>query len=322
MPILGWLGGGLPGVRPERGLAGSEAALLGTDVYRASSAGMGKPRICAAKDCSGGWIPTWKKRRRPVFEDEWACSGRCLRGLVMSVVQREAGEALRDESGSASHRHRVPLGLVLLAQGWITHPQLRTALAAQRSSGCGRIGEWLAESCGLPEERVARGLGVQWGCPVLAVEGFHPAAMARVMPKRFVVEFGLVPLRVAGSSLLYVAFANGPDATASLALEQMSALKVESGLLPGAQFEAVRKSVLEEDGVPVLVSTVKDADELTQQIAKALEEQQPLASRLVRVRGYYWLRLWLESGALTGVGTLPDSIEDVRDYIFAVGSKA
>ncbi len=32
----------------------------------------------------------------------------------------------------AAHRHRVPIGLVLLAQGWITHDQLKHALEAQR----------------------------------------------------------------------------------------------------------------------------------------------------------------------------------------------
>ena len=65
----------------------------------------------------------------------------------------------------------MPLGLVLLAQGWITHPQLQAALEAQKASGQGRIGDWLQQSCGLPEERVTRGLGVQWSCPVLALDG-------------------------------------------------------------------------------------------------------------------------------------------------------
>ena len=42
-----------------------------------------------------------------------------------------------------THRHRVPLGLVMIEQGWITAAQLRGALEAQRASAAGRLGHWL-----------------------------------------------------------------------------------------------------------------------------------------------------------------------------------
>ena len=50
--------------------------------------------------------------------------------MVKAAVNRELGEG---EEVVAPHRHRVPLGLVMLAQGWITHPQLRQALESQRA---------------------------------------------------------------------------------------------------------------------------------------------------------------------------------------------
>ena len=95
---------------------------------------------------------------------------------AVSAIDGADGGAAGDRVGmrvgvDTPHRHRVPLGLVLLAQGWITHPQLQTALEAQRASGQGRIGDWLTQSCGLPEERITRGLGVQWSCPVLGTDG-------------------------------------------------------------------------------------------------------------------------------------------------------
>jgi hypothetical protein len=218
-------------------------------------------------------------------------------------------------------RIAIAFGLVLLAQGWITHPQLQTALEAQRNSGHGRIGDWLAQSCGLDEERITRGLGMQWSCPILAREGFSPAAMALVMPRRFVTEFGLLPLRVAGSSLLYMAFENRMDAAAALAVEQMSGLKVESGLLGATEFAEVRAGLLAAKSVPVETSLQRDADALTTSIVKILENRQPIASRMVRVHGLYWLRLWLESGAIGRSGTLPESTEDVEDYLFLIDSR-
>ncbi len=320
MPILEKMKGGLLGARAELALATREAALYGGDVYRPAPSVQEEAanRICGAVGCSSGWMKPWKNRRRPIFEEEWGCSGRCLETLVRAAVRREVGEGGAAQANDGAHRHRVPLGLVLLAQGWITHPQLQAALEAQKASGSGRIGDWLQQSCGLPEERVTRGLGVQWSCPVLAMDGFSPASMARVMPRRFVEEFGLVPLRVAGSALLYLAFQDRMNAAMALAVEQMTGIKVESGLLPGSQFEQARASVLAAPGLPVKMAQVADADTLNVAIVKALEQRQPVASRLVRVHGYYWMRLWLENGAMAGAGKLPPSNEDVEDYLFTI----
>jgi hypothetical protein len=260
----------------------------------------------------------WKNRRRPIFEDEWGCSNKCMLKMVRASVRRELTEGGSVQENTP-HRHRVPLGLVLLAQGWITHPQLQTALESQRASGEGRIGDWLVQG-GLEEDRITRGLGVQWNCPVLSSEGFTPDTMALVMPKRFISEFGMLPLRLAGSSILYVAFEDKMDAAGALALEQMTGMKVESGLLRRDQFVAVRARLLEAAGVPVMMDVAPDADTLAAKVAKLVDLAQPLASRLVRIHQYYWLRVWLESGAISGIGNLPASMEDVQDYLFTIGN--
>lgn len=209
----------------------------------------------------------------------------------------------------------------MLAQGWITHPQLQKALAAQRESGAGRIGDWLISECGLEPEQVARGLSMQWGCPVLTTEGFSPEAMALVMPKVFVERFGVLPLRVAGSRILYFGFADRLDASTALAAERMTELKVESGVVENAQFEAARKRLLASDGAEVQEEIVEDKDAMAARLTAILEQKQPLASRLVRLHQYYWLRMWLESGALGGMGSLPATSEDVKDHVFTVGAR-
>ena len=143
--------------------------------------------------------------------------------------------------------------------------------------------------------------------------------MALVMPKRFIAEFGLVPLRMAGSRMLYLGSENRMDAASSLAVETMSGIKVESGLVGSSEFAEVKAGVLAAESVPVTVAAAANAASLVEQISKILEQTQPVASKLVRVHQYYWVRTWLEAGAL-GAGRIPQSTEDVCDYVFTLGS--
>jgi hypothetical protein len=282
----------------------------------AVQAPMGR-RVCGSMECVGERTVPWRSRRRPVFEEQWACSGRCVLAMVRAALRREAGNGGMIEAGP--HRHRVPLGLVLLAQGWITHGQLQTALAAQRLRG-GRIGERLIEDCGVEAEQITRGLSLQWSCPVLSASGFSSQTMVLVAPRVLIEEFGMLPLRVAGGRILYLGFEDRLDASAALALEQMTNLKVESGLLRSDEVAAVRRSLLECDGVPCKNEMFAEVDSLAARVTAILEQKQPVASKLVRVHQYYWLRLWLEAEAKGEHGTLPRSQEDVLDYLFTVGS--
>jgi hypothetical protein len=273
-------------------------------------------RLCGSAECVSTWTVPWRSRRRPIFEGQWGCSGRCVLAMVRAAVSRELGET---GAVATPHRHRVPLGLVMLAQGWITHPQLRRALEAQRATGRGRIGDWLVAECGLETEQITRGLSMQWGCPVLQVTGFVAEAMALVMPKIFVKEFGLLPLRTAGSRMLYLGFEDQLDASAALALEQMTELKVESGLVDGMPFHEARSRLLEARAVETKLEATADMAALAGRVTAILEQKQPVASRLVRVHQYYWLRLWLESGAMGRTGSLPQTGEDVMDHVFTLG---
>jgi hypothetical protein len=173
--------------------------------------------------------------------------------------------------------------------------------------------------CGLEAEQIVRGLSMQWGCPVLTTEGFSPEAMALVLPKLFVERFGLLPLRVAGSRILYLGFADRLDASSAFATEQMTELKVESGVVEGASFEAARRRLLACNGAEMKLEAVENRDAMAARITAILEQKQPIASRLVRLHQFYWLRIWLESGALgRAAGNLPITSEDVKDYVLTV----
>jgi hypothetical protein len=298
--------------RPSENTSGLDGLGLSASLGQAQ-----QRRLCGNAECASGWTLPWRNRRRPIFEGQWGCSGRCVLAMARAAVGRELGNGA--SASAAPHRHRVPLGLLMLAQGWITHPQLQKALAAQRESGTGRIGDWLMSECGLDAEQITRGLSMQWGCPVLTTDGFSPEAMALVMPRIFVERLGLLPLRVAGSRILYLGFADRLDASAALATEQMTELKVESGVLVDAQFETARSRLLACDGVELKIEAAEDKDAMAARITAVLEQKQPIASRLVRLHQYYWLRLWLETGTVGKAGSLPLTSEDMNDHVFTLG---
>jgi hypothetical protein len=274
-------------------------------------------QTCANPECSGGWKMPWKNRRRPIFEGHWGCSTRCLEAVVRRALRRERGEFRHTVDEDAPHRHRIPLGLIMLSQGLITQSQLRKALEAQRSAGQGRIGDWLVRECELHPSQITRGLAGQWSCPVLRADGFAPSVMALTIPRIFIEELGLLPLRVAGSRILYLAFQDRLDASAALAMEQMSGLRVESGLLDDVQFHLAHTSILEGKFVKATQEFFIDIDTLSTKIAAVLGQHQPVGSQLVRMHQHYWLRIWLETGAYSGVGSFPATGEDVIDTVFS-----
>lgn len=272
-------------------------------------------RTCANPQCVSSWTAPWRSRKRPIFEGQWACSGRCVLELVHTAMRRESSHGAAFEP--VQHRHRVPLGLLLLAEGWITKTQLQRALEAQRERG-GRIGELLVEECGVNAELITRGLGKQWSCPVLGSGGFLSKAMSLMAPKIFIRQSSLLPLRIAGSRLLYAGFEDRLDASAALALEKMTGLKVESGLMRTEEYHTVLDALLDAEAIETKEESLSNPDVLAARVTAVLEQKQPVGSKLVRFYRHYWLRLWLEPHTKRQLTSLPQSGEDMLDYVFTV----
>jgi hypothetical protein len=209
------------------------------------------------------------------------------------------------------HRHRIPLGLVLVSHGAITAEQLKAALSRQKVSG-GRLGMWLRREHGIEERVVTRGLAAQWGCPVLLLDNHVPGKMASLVPRLFLDAFGVLPLRKAGTRNLYLGYADAIDRCVNFAIERMTGLRVESGLIDGTDFGRAHSRMLDEAFPPARLIEAGSGEALAASFAGILDGAKPVESRLVRIHDYYWLRMW--SGR-TGVEPRPDAVEDVLGSI-------
>jgi hypothetical protein len=263
--------------------------------------------MCANPGCSTGWLKLFRPRTAPVFESGWCCSGACVRTMIERALEREIDAP---GAGGESHPHRIPLGLAMLEQGWITGMQLRAALEAQRSAGGGRLGYWLVRGQGVSEQLVTRALGIQWSCPVLSAEFGDVEGLAALVPRLFVDAFGALPLRTAVGRILYLGFENRLDPVLALGVERMTGLKVECGLVAGSRFRPAHTAMLRAAFPAVELMEASSENSLAQALARTLERARPVDSRLVRVHDCFWLRMWLRPQ----IWTVP-APSDVRDVI-------
>lgn len=244
---------------------------------------------CANPGCVSGWLHLLRSRSTPVFEGGWNCSAECTSERIRAAVRRELeGRG----SGDERHRHRIPLGLLMLEQGWITTSQLRAALEAQKASGGGRLGQWLVRRQGVNEQLVTRALGLQWSCPVLPLEFHDGEGLASLVPRLFVDAFGALPLRVAAGRLLYLGFEDRLDPVLALAIERMTGLRVECGLVQASLFRPAHERMLSCAFPPVELLEAASEPVLARALGRAVERVRPVESRVVRVHDCLWLRMW------------------------------
>jgi hypothetical protein len=223
-----------------------------------------------------------------------------------------------DARGSAEegHRHRIPLGLAMLEQGWITQQDLRAALAAQRAAGHGKLGQWLVLQKSVSEELVTRALGLQWGCPVLKMDFHNPEGLTALVPRLFVDAFGALPLRVAAGKILYLGIEDRLDPALALALECVTGLRVESGLVQESIFGPAHARMLEARFPAVELIEAATELALSMALTNAVERTRPIEARLARVHDCLWLRMWLRSQS----GPLPEP-SAIRDVIGSAGAQ-
>ena len=283
-------------------------AALATEIASGSRSKRTFP-ACANPNCTSGWFHLWRKRRVPVVEGGWNCSPGCTRARVEDLLRRELAQA----NPASLHRHRIPIGLLLLTQGWITHEQLRQALKAQREGSGLRLGEWLIANGCLDEAHLTQALGIQWNCPIFKFEKYGNDLAVTVVPRLLSESFGFVPLSLTVSGVLYLGFEDRIEHSIALAIERVTRLRVESGILSGTDYRRARERLLRGHFPRARMIEAGSLDLLAEALTKHIEKSGPVESRLVRIRDLFWLRLWsrAEGPGSTQCGEAEDVIGSV-----------
>jgi hypothetical protein len=207
-------------------------------------------------------------------------------------MERIIADAVRSQIESwepdpAARSLRMPLGLILLSRGWITHRELQEALAAQRCAGTGRIGEWLGRLHGTSEATVAKALGIQWNCAVVRSGAPGIEFAPSLIPAFLCRRYGLALLRQAPAGDFYLAGRYCAEHAASRAVEHMLGVPVQAAFLEDGAWNAAESHGSES------AELYAGRDGIVASAAELIERSRPVNARLVRVHDHLWLRMWI-----------------------------
>jgi hypothetical protein len=181
----------------------------------------------------------------------------------------------------------MPLGLILLSRGWITHRELQEALAAQRCTGTGRIGEWLGRLHGISEATIAKALGIQWNCAVVRSGAPGIEFAPSLIPAFLCHRYGLALLRHGPAGNFYLAGRYCAEHAASRAVEHMLGVPVQAAFLEDGAWNAAESDAGES------AESHPGSDGVAASLTELVERTRPVNARLVRIHDHLWLRMWL-----------------------------
>jgi hypothetical protein len=245
--------------------------------------------MCGNPECKTGWLRLFRNRSIPRFEEKWACSAACTERMVSDAVRSQIESWVPAPAERAS---RMPLGLILLSRGWISHRELQDALAAQRRAGHGRIGEWLHRLHGVSEETVAKGLAIQWSCAVLpsGMPGLEPAPA--LIPAFLRKRYHFALWRQGPDAALYLAGKYRPEHAAARAVEHILREPVHAAFIEDRAWCCAEMDTDDPMQLESPELEIPGRDGAAAHISELIERVRPYDARLVRVHDHLWLRMW------------------------------
>jgi hypothetical protein len=247
---------------------------------------------CDARNCAYAGTGWRRVRVRPSsirMQGSQYCLPECLEQVLQERLQKAASGEQPKPAG-----HRIPLGLLLLSKQHLTGEQLRRALAAQRTAGRGRLGDWLQELGFVSERQVTAALARQWSCPVLqtASAPLNPVLCPEI-PMLLLDLFHMVPVSfVAATATLHMAFAEGIDYAVLYAIEQMFDCRTHPCVVdPSLLRESLLALGTSRRAREVVFDRVSDVAELVRIVSNYATRASARAIRLASCRQYSWVRL-------------------------------
>jgi len=243
---------------------------------------------CSHLECnsSSGWTGLLHRASGCwLNETEWLCSPNCLE----AALEHHLHSSFAHDTRPAPIRTTMPMGLMMLARGVISDPQLRRALDLQRSSG-ERIGSCLKRLGFISSEDIASVVATQWGSPVFPAESVQPAC-SMLLPFSLVERYRMLPVHLAAvGRRLFVGFCDRVNHSALISIERMLGCETEACVIPEPKFNQVLDYRKLDTTAEVAVTRPATAREAANIIRNYAQQTGAGAVRVHSVEGNIWSR--------------------------------
>lgn len=248
-------------------------------------------RKCGLGSCAATtspWARFWPHRGGAFLQNVFYCRRECLETALLAQLAR-----LFALPPSTPPGHRIPLGLLMVARGWLTYEQVAVALEAQQRAHTGQIGDWFEKLGFATAQQVTSALGLQWGCPVtFALEAAPPLPLSPI-PLAILEALQMLPLQfVPATNTLYLAFGQRVDHAALYAVENLLECRTQP-CVAGRQTVADELLRMRQRPRPreLDFGSTRDFAEIGRVSLSYMLKLGADEARLGRVADFIWLRL-------------------------------
>lgn len=245
---------------------------------------------CALSSCPGLprlWQRLLHRHTGVFFHGQFYCQPQCLQTALMGQISR-----LHSMTPSVQPSNRIPLGLLMVARGKLTHLEVRAALEAQRRARYGRIGDWIEKLGFASEHDVTAALALQWGCPVASSFAGSIADSPGNIPLRVLEAFQMIPFNYAAvTNTLFLAFGTRVDHAALYAIERILDCRTQPCVAPAKSVERQLERMRQQAHAADVEFWTRDLAEMGRITSSYIARLTPEDVRLSRVGQFIWLRL-------------------------------
>jgi hypothetical protein len=241
-------------------------------------------RECANSTCSA----KPKQQAGMRFYEQWFCGPECFEQAARHRLLELLATRVKQEKPPSL---RMPLGLVLVSRGVLSHEQLKVALNHQRASGT-NFGEALQELGFATQQQVTAAVAAQWSCPVFSL-GERPLPAGVRIPTRLLELYGMLPVHFSETGRkLMVGFITRVQHHILSTIEHMTGCTSTPCFITDDEYRRHLQSLAVESAENELVC---DRSSGPNEIAKLVRDHASQAgaeeARFGMCRDYLWVRL-------------------------------
>jgi len=246
--------------------------------------------LCAAQSCTHRapiWNGVFGRSQGVVTNHGWFCSPECFeRSLSDNLFA-----ILRRERVMARTASRLPIGLLLMSRGEISHEDLKKALQIQRKTGM-RIGDCIRQIGTVTESAITAALAAQWACPVFPAASVDPA-LASLVPLVLLETYHMIPVHFGDSGKkLFVGFSEGVDYSVLYGMEQLLNCHTEACMIPSTTLtEALAQQQSREQPDDVVIESHASAAEIARMTTSYAQQIEAGEIRYAAIGDFVWVRL-------------------------------